>query len=100
MAYMSGNWVVKAGSEAEFVDRWSSFASWTDADVEGLHWAILLKDGDDGRHYISLSEWESPEHAAAWRANPKFAELLGACRELCDDFSSSGYSLAASVGKK
>ncbi len=95
--YGSGNWVVQQGREAEFVARWNKFLGWTRAQMPGLRWAMLIKDADDRRHFISLAGWESLEALLAWRSLPEFAEKLGACRALCDEFRGSNYQLIATA---
>ncbi len=95
--YASGNWLVQQGREGDFVVRWNEFLGWTRAQVPGLRWAILIKDSDDGRHFISLAAWETLEALKAWRSLPGFAEKLGACRGLCDEFRGSNYQLIATA---
>jgi heme-degrading monooxygenase HmoA len=95
--YASGNWIVNRGSEKEFIARWISFLEWTRASAPGLQSARLIQDADDSRHFISFASWDSAESMKTWRSQPEFARMLGACRELCDDFRGADYSLAAAV---
>jgi heme-degrading monooxygenase HmoA len=96
-AFASGSWLVRDGSQAAFVDRWSKFLASTTATVPGLHWAVLLADTQDSRHFVSVAEWDSAAQREAWRAQPHFPAQMGACRELCEEFRGADYSLAASV---
>jgi heme-degrading monooxygenase HmoA len=95
--FASGNWVVRHGSEGDFVARWREFLVWTRENAPGLRGAVLMRDAEKERHYISTSQWDSMEAVLAWRSLPGFTEKLGACRALCEDFSSSNYTLAAAV---
>src|SRR6266508_5283917 len=95
--YASGDWVVTAGSEAEFLARWREFLGWTRAAAPGLQWARLIQDADNPRHFISFASWESLEALRSWRSLPEFASKLGACRALCDDFRGGNYLVVATV---
>ena len=95
--YASGNWMVTQRREDEFVKRWTEFLEWTRASFPALRAAQLIRDEDDSRHFISWAGWESADAMQAWRSRPEFADKLGACRALCDDFRGSSYTLAANV---
>jgi heme-degrading monooxygenase HmoA len=95
--YASGNWVVDDGRQIEFIERWREFLEWTRVTSAGLRSAQLIQDVEDPRHFISFAGWESAEAMRAWRSLPEFAQKLNACRELCDDFSGSSYTVAATV---
>jgi heme-degrading monooxygenase HmoA len=97
-AFVSSNWLVKDGAQTSFVESWTDFLEWTSHTVSGLRWAMLLRDGDDSRHFISMAEWETPAQRDAWRNHPGFAAHLGPCRTLCDEFRGADYALVASVG--
>lgn len=96
-AFASGNWQVKEGAEATFVERWQAFLDWTLEAAPGLRLARLFNDADNPRHFISLAEWCCPTHRAAWKAHPDFAAHLMACRQLCTDFHGADYAMTASV---
>ena len=95
--YGSGNWVVAAGKDGEFIARWTEFLGWTRAAAPGLRWARLIQDDQNARHFISFASWESLEALASWRSLPEFAVKMGACRALCDDFRGGDYTVAATV---
>jgi heme-degrading monooxygenase HmoA len=97
--FASGDWIVSGGREQEFVARWTEFLEWARQGVPGLGSAHLIHDSDNPNHFISFASWESREAMDGWRARPEFATRLGACRELCDDFRGSSYTLAAAVGE-
>ena len=95
--YASGDWVVAEGKEDEFITRWTEFLEWTKADAPGLIEAHLLRDTQDSRHFVSLSEWSDDASRAAWRAHQDFPSHLDAARSLCASFSNSDYELATEV---
>ena len=96
--YASGNWIVTQGRESDFVARWEEFLEWTKAEAPGFRWASLIREGEDPRHFVSFAEWDSVDALRAWRGLPAFAEKLGACRALCDEFRGADYEQAARVG--
>ena len=97
--FASGNWVVKEGSDDEFVARWITFVSWSKENAPGADSFNLLRDQQDPHRYLSFSGWSDQEAMDAWRSAPEFARLLGACRELCEDFAGHDYIVAAVVGE-
>jgi heme-degrading monooxygenase HmoA len=97
--YVSGDWGVRAGQEEEFVARWLEFTGWSLENAGGAESFVLLKDLNDPIHFVSLGTWADRDSIEAWRGTARFAELLGRCRELCDQFQASDYSLAASPSR-
>jgi len=95
--YASGNWVVTAGNEAEFMARWTEFLGWTREAAPGLRWARLIQDAENPRHFISFASWESLEALRSWRSLPEFPSKMGACRALCDDFRGGDYTVVVTV---
>ena len=95
--FASGSWLVRDGLQATFVERWSAFLRSTTGSIPGLRRAILLADAEDGRRFVSVAEWDTPAQRAAWRAQPGFSTALAACREVCEEFRGSDYSLVAAV---
>jgi heme-degrading monooxygenase HmoA len=93
--FTSGNWLVRAGSEKEFVNRWTALALWSRTEARGAQFAYLIQDARDPRRFVSFGAWEDAEAVQAWREQARFRELLGACRELCDDFEAHDYTLAS-----
>jgi heme-degrading monooxygenase HmoA len=95
--YASGNWMVTPGREEDFKARWIEFLEWTRECADGLAAARLIQDAEAPRHFISFASWESGQALQSWRSLPGFASRLTACRELCDDFRGSNYTLAAEI---
>lgn len=95
--YASGNWVVKEGSEDEFIARWHTWLSESTTAIEGFGAARLMRDAEDPRHFLSYSDWADGAARDAWKSSPAFATGLASCRELCDEFRGADYSEAASI---
>lgn len=93
--WASGVWVVRAGSEEEFVERWKAWLGWTSQNVPGFRSATLLRSDDDGRRFESFSDWDDAEARAQWQTHAEFAEKMGAVRELCEDFQGGNFEVAA-----
>ena len=95
--YISGDWLVRSGSEAEFVDRWTKFVG-SGMEAPGARSFVLIQDVDTPGHFISFGRWESQDAVDAWRSTPEFANLMANCRALCEEFKAGrGYKLAAAV---
>jgi heme-degrading monooxygenase HmoA len=94
-AYSSGNWLVQQGNEEDFIARWTTFAEWSLENAPGAEAIVLVQDSDNPRHFLSLGAWVDEEAISAWRQMPTFRELLGACRELCEEFDARFYTLAS-----
>jgi heme-degrading monooxygenase HmoA len=95
--YVSGNWVVKEGSEDEFISRWTEFTGWSQENMPGAHGFKLLRQVNDPRHFVSLGAWDTREHIDAWRSSEGFQQRLARCRELCDDFAGTDFTVASAV---
>jgi heme-degrading monooxygenase HmoA len=96
-SYASGNWLVKEGSEDDFLSRWTEFLEWTRDNASGFREANLLRDGGDPRHFVSFAQWDDDASQEGWRALPEFPGKLGACRELCEDFKGGAFTRVVSV---
>ena len=97
--YSSVNWLVKEGSEEEFVGRWTAFVEWSLKNAPGVESAILVRDSANPHRFLSLGAWDTAEAMQAWRQMPEFQELFGACRELCDEVQVHSYTLVAAPSK-
>lgn len=95
--YTSGEWIVKAGREDEFVAAWRDLAEWSMSNVAGGGWAKLLRDRDDPRHFVSFGPWDSLEAIEEWRASPGFQERVGRIREMLEGFEPRTLEAAAEV---
>jgi len=98
-SYSSGEWSVRAGSEEEFINRWTTFIEWSLDNAPGAESFVLVRSTEEPREFLSLGAWESQEAQEAWRKMPRMQELLGQCRPLCEEFESHPYTLAASLGR-
>jgi len=96
--YTSGNWLVKEGSENDFIVRWTEFTGWALANSPGAEHFVLIRDAADPRRFVSFGAWEDFESVKSWRDRPEFQQGLAACRALCEDFRPTDSTLAAAVG--
>ena len=96
-SYASGNWLVTEGKQDEFVARWTEFLGWTRANAPGLVHAFLIRDDGESRHFVSFALWSDAASRGVWKQQDGFAEHLGACRALCEEFAGSDFELAAEV---
>jgi heme-degrading monooxygenase HmoA len=94
--YASGRWLVKAGSEDDFIERWTTFTQWSLDNAPGAESFVLIRDTAEPRRFLSLGAWENQEAVTQWRERPEFSELRDACRELCEEFEPHDYTVAAS----
>ena len=96
--YSAGDWTVKEGKEAEFIERWSSFTKWSAENAPGAESFLLIQALDNPRHFLSVGSWQDTDSVRAWRQRPEFGELFSKCRELCDDMTGSDYALRSVQG--
>jgi len=95
-SYSSGEWLVREGSEEEFIQRWTSFIEWTLNEAPGAVSFVLVRSTEEPGRFLSLGTWENQEAQEAWREMPRMQELLGQCRQLCEEVEFHPYTLAAS----
>jgi heme-degrading monooxygenase HmoA len=98
-SYSSGQWSVRAGSEEEFLERWTTFLEWSSDNAEGAESFVLVRSTEEPRKFLSLGAWESQQAQEAWREMPRMQELLGQCRQLCEEFETHTHTLAASPSR-
>ena len=98
--YGSGEWVVREGSEEDFVERWTNFIEWSLDNAPGAVPGsfVLVRSTEEPRRFLSIGAWESQEAREAWGQMARMQELLSQCRELCEEVESHQYTLAASPG--
>jgi heme-degrading monooxygenase HmoA len=81
-SYSSGEWSVRAGSEEEFVERWTTFIEWSLDNAEGAESFVLVRSTEEPRKFLSLGAWENQEAQEAWREMPGCRSCLasaGSC---------------------
>jgi heme-degrading monooxygenase HmoA len=99
-SYSSGEWLVRSGSEEEFIQRWTTFiASGHWITQKGLSPSCWLGAPKKSQEVSLFGAWESQEAQQAWREMPRMQELLSRSRELCEEFETHAYTLAASPGR-
>jgi len=96
-SYSSGEWSVQAGSEEEFIERWTTFIEWSLDNAPGAESFVLVQNMEVPSKFLSLGAWENQDAQEAWRGMPRMQELFGQCRELCEEFEFNPYTLAASL---
>lgn len=90
--YASGTWIVTAGNEDAFVDRWRAWLTTSSSGVEGFDGAHLLRSNDDVRRFVSYSRWSDAAARDAWKQTEGFTEGFQACRAFCDDFQGGDFT--------
>jgi heme-degrading monooxygenase HmoA len=76
---------VRAGSEDEFVRRWSEWVDWSHR--EGLEApALLLRDLEDPQEFISFGPWANMAAVRSWRALAGYQERVARLSEVLDSF--------------
>jgi quinol monooxygenase YgiN len=98
-SYSSGEWLVRPGSEEEFIEAWTSFIEWSLENAAGAESFVLVRSMDEPRKFLSLGAWESQEAQEAWREMLRMQVILGQCRALCDEYDTHRYILAARRGR-
>jgi quinol monooxygenase YgiN len=98
-SYSSGEWLVRPGSEEEFIKAWTNFTEWSLENAEGAESFILVRSMEDPKKFLSLGAWESQQAQEAWREMPQMQVMLGQCRALCDEYDTHRYTLAARPGR-
>lgn len=96
--YTAGDWFVREGHEDGFVAAWQEMAAWTASEVPGSRWAVLLRDGEDPRHFLSVGPWDGADAIEAWRALPGFGGRISRIRGLLERFVPHTLTEAAAVG--
>lgn len=84
--YTMGTWVVKPGSEQQFIDRWTEFAQWSKATFEGAISVQLLRDEGNISRFISVGPWRSLEDVQTWRSSEGFQQRVAALQPLLEQF--------------
>ncbi len=95
--WASGNWHLTRGKNAEFVQRWVEFLTWTKEANNGFLAARLLGDSNDPDHFVSFASWRDAESMAAWKQRPEFAERFGNCRALCEDMQGGNFETVGAI---
>ena len=86
--YSVSVWVVRPGSEDEFIARWRELASITARAMVGRKEpSRLLRDHDRPNRFVSLAVWDGAAVLRAWRSGPEFRDCLARMREVLDEFS-------------
>lgn len=86
--YTSCEWIVRPGSEDDFVAAWKALGEWARDEAPGSEWAVLLRDRGDPRRFVSLGPWRSDEALQACGSHPGFVSRLAEIGGLLESFRS------------
>ncbi|WP_405598492.1 antibiotic biosynthesis monooxygenase [Streptomyces sp. NBC_01410] len=95
--WASGSWHVAEDKAEEFIERWTTFLTWTREANEGFVTARLIHDLNDPDHFLSFAEWRDVDSLNAWKNKPEFAEYFGGCRALCSQMHAGNYGSAVVI---
>ncbi|MER3408740.1 MAG: hypothetical protein C4306_01230 [Thermoleophilia bacterium] len=83
--YTHTTWVVRPGREEDFVERWSEWIDWSHR--QGLQTpAMLLRDVDNERTFVSFGPWASIDAVRSWRALEGYQERVARLQEVVESF--------------
>jgi heme-degrading monooxygenase HmoA len=83
--YTHTTWRVKPEHEAEFIDLWGEWIDWSHRQGFKAH-AMLLRDAEDPRTFVSFGPWESSGAVRNWRSLPGYHERLARLGQLVESF--------------
>ena len=90
----SGIWKVREDRRADFIEGWSSFASWASSQ-EGAATLRLGQDTIDPTRFVSFGPWQSADRVHTWKAGPEFRERMARVQQYVDEFHPSELDLVA-----
>jgi heme-degrading monooxygenase HmoA len=94
--YASGNWLVRDGTDEDFISRWRDWIGASTKDLPGFGSAALIRDDSNPRHFLSFSAWDDPDSRDRWKASAEFEKAFQRCRELCEEFSGGDFTQVVS----
>jgi heme-degrading monooxygenase HmoA len=92
-------WIVRPGSEEDFVRAWEEFARWSAETFPGAGWVRLLQDEAQPNRFLSVGPWEGSEVIDQWRASDGFQQRIAAIRPLLERFEPGSYVPRVSLGE-
>ena len=77
--YGSGEWLVREGSEDDFVERWTILMEWSLNNAPGAvsESFLLVRSTEDPRRFLSLGAWENQDAREAWLQMPRMQDVRG-----------------------
>ena len=99
MFFTHGRWRIHAGQESAFVAAWEQFAAWAAEELPAGPWALLLRDRDSPRQFLSFGPWDSLEAIADFRARREFSEFQDRVRPMLESVEVFTLELAARGGE-
>lgn len=95
--YTHARWLVKAGREQEFVEAWQAMGAVFSSLPNAVGHGTLIRSLDQPNLFYSFGPWRSLEDILSMRAGPESQTALVRVRDLCDEFSTGNYEVAATV---
>lgn len=95
--YTSGDWLVKAGCEEAFAEKWRELAGATAAEIEPGARQVLLRDLENPRHFRSFGKWQDNDEIVQWRDGTVFGRRIGELYELLESAAPAVFEVAAAV---
>jgi hypothetical protein len=83
--YRLGEWTVKSGKAAEFIEAWQAGADWIAQNLPDDGEGILLQDKENPNKFISFAFSGNPEKAQEAMSISEFQELQSRARALCEN---------------
>jgi heme-degrading monooxygenase HmoA len=83
--YSHTTWRVKEGCEDDFIALWNEWVTWSRRQGFDTH-AMLLRDAEDPRTFISFAPWESLDAVKNWRQLPGYHDRIVRLREQVEQF--------------
>jgi heme-degrading monooxygenase HmoA len=83
--YTHTTWVVAPEREAQFVELWSDWVEWSRRQGFKAQ-AMLLRDAEDPRTFVSFGPWESSGAVRNWRTLPGYHERLAKLADVVEQF--------------
>jgi len=83
--YTHTTWLAKAEHEADFVELWSEWVEWSHR--QGLEAnAMLLRDVENPRAFVSFGRWEGIDAVRDWRTLSGYKERVARLGALVERF--------------
>jgi heme-degrading monooxygenase HmoA len=91
-----GEWVVKSGSEDKFISEWTTFARWSNQNVEGSGIAYLFQESHGLKKFYSLWPWQDEDSIEKWKEHPEYEKFYSAIKGLYEETGSDSCKIVSS----
>ena len=93
--YTHARWRVKPGREEEFIEAWRALGALFSSLPNAIGHGTLIRSLDDPTLFYSFGPWRSLEDILSMRGGPETTAAIARARDLCDEFSTGNYEVAA-----